>query len=102
MRHVIKKGITLRFTISLLVITAILLTMLTSITSAVQVNRTSLIDNYLSKNEAYSKKLASNTSELLNTMQENIRAIADISGRDGSITPQMFDDLFQENTQYFN
>ncbi|MDR9857970.1 sensor domain-containing diguanylate cyclase [Paenibacillus sp. VCA1] len=97
-----KKGITLRFTISLLVITAILLTMLMSITSAVQVNRTSLIDNYLNKNESYSKKMASNANELLKTMQENIRAIAVISGRESTIDRQLFDDLFQENTQYFN
>lgn len=102
MNYFTKKGFTLRFTISLLVITAILLTMLTSITSAVQVNRSSLIDNYLNKNESYAKKLASNTNELLITMQENIGAIAKISGREPEIDPQLFDDLFQENTQYFN
>ncbi|WMT41873.1 hypothetical protein RE628_05325 [Paenibacillus sp. D2_2] len=98
----IKKGITLRFTISLLVIGAILLTMLTSITSALQVNRTSLIDNYLDKNESYSKKLASNTDELLKTMQENIEAIASISARDSEVDPQMLDDLYQANSEYFN
>ncbi|WP_237392046.1 sensor domain-containing diguanylate cyclase [Paenibacillus dendrobii] len=102
MKYFIKKGFTLRFTISLLVITAILLTMLTSITSAVQVNRASLISNYLNKNESYAKKLASNTNELLITMQENIRAIAKISEREDVMDIQLFDDLFQENTQYFN
>ncbi|MGN7360211.1 sensor domain-containing diguanylate cyclase [Paenibacillus sp. SAF-054] len=102
MKYFTKKGFTLRFTISLLVITAILLTMLTSITSAVQVNRASLIDNYLNKNESYAKKLASNTNELLITMQDNIRAIAKISAREQVIDAQLFDDLFQENTQYFN
>lgn len=102
MKYLLKKGFTLRFTISLLVITAILLTMLTSITSAVQVNRTSLINNYLQNNEQYAKKLASNTNELLVTMQQNINAIAKISEREKVIDAQLFDDLFQENTQYFN
>ncbi|BFH60796.1 sensor domain-containing diguanylate cyclase [Paenibacillus azoreducens] len=102
MKHFIKKGIPLRSTISLLVITAILLTMLTSITSAVQVNRTSLTDNYLNKNESYAKKLASNTDELLITMQNNLKAIASISAREDKMDAQMLDDLFLENTQYFN
>ncbi|PQP87067.1 hypothetical protein [Paenibacillus sp. AR247] len=102
MKYLIQKGFTLRFTISLLVIIAILLTMLTSITSAVQVNRASLIGNYLQNNEQYAKKLASNTNELLVTMQQNINAIAKISGRSQEMDAQLFDDLFQENTQYFN
>jgi diguanylate cyclase (GGDEF)-like protein len=102
LKHFIKKGITLRITISLLVITAILLTMLTCITSALQVNRTSLINNYLNKNESYSKKLASNTSDLLKTMENNIKVISSISARDSMTDPQMINDLFQENTQYFN
>lgn len=102
MKPIIKKGITLRFTISLLVIAAILLTMLTSITSALQVNRTSLIDNYLNKNESYSKKLASNTDELLKTMQENIAMIASISVRESELNHQMIDDLYQANSEYFN
>lgn len=102
MKYLIQKGFTLRFTISLLVIIAILLTMLTSITSAVQVNRASLIANYLQNNEQYAKKLASNTNELLVTMQQNINAIAKISGRSQGMDAQLFDDLFQENTQYFN
>ncbi|NWL88589.1 GGDEF domain-containing protein [Paenibacillus sp. 79R4] len=102
LKSIIKRGITLRFTISLLVIAAILLTMLTSITSALQVNRTSLIDNYLNKNESYSKKLAFNTNELLTTMQENIAAIASISVRGNELNPQMIDDLYQANREYFN
>ncbi|MCJ8014046.1 sensor domain-containing diguanylate cyclase [Paenibacillus sp. KQZ6P-2] len=98
----IKKGFTLRFTISLLVITAILLTLLTSIISAVQVNRSSLISNYLNKNESYAKKLASNTNDLLMTMQGNIWAVAQILEREEATDVQLIDDLFQENTQYFN
>ncbi|GAB6991648.1 sensor domain-containing diguanylate cyclase [Paenibacillus pini] len=102
MKHFRTKGFTLRFTISVLVITAILLTMVISVFSALQVNRSTLINNYLQNNEQYAKKLALTTNELLITMQQNIGAIAKISEREQVIDVQLFDDLFQENTQYFN
>lgn len=102
MKLVNTKGITLRFSISLLVIAAVILTMLMGIVSAFQVNRASLISSYLESNDQYARKLAANTGSLLNTMRQNLMSISAILKRGSHINSVLLDDLYQENSQYFN
>ncbi|MNU73499.1 Diguanylate cyclase DosC [compost metagenome] len=102
MKFVNKKGFTLRFSISFLVIVAVLLTMLIGMISAIQVNRDSLISSYLQSNNQYAKKLASNTGSLLTTMRQNITSISAIVKRGTKMDAVLLDDLYQENRQYFN
>ncbi|USB31915.1 sensor domain-containing diguanylate cyclase [Paenibacillus sp. YPG26] len=97
-----KKGYTLRFSISFLVIVAVLLTMLIGMISAVQVSRDSLISSYLQSNSQYAKKLASNTGDLLSTMKQNITSIAAIVKSGTRMDAELLGHLYQENRQYFN
>ncbi|WP_068618932.1 sensor domain-containing diguanylate cyclase [Paenibacillus tuaregi] len=102
MKFLSKKGITLRFSISVLVISAVVLTMIIEIISAIQVNRSSLISSYLQNNDQYARKLAANTGNLLTTMRQNLIAITAILKRGSYSNSALLDDLFQENRQYFN
>lgn len=102
MKFMNKKGFTLRFSISFLVIVAVLLTMLIGMISAIQTNRDALISSYLQSNNQYAKKLASNTGDLLTTMKQNIISISAIVRRGTHMNTVLLDDLFQENRQYFN
>jgi diguanylate cyclase (GGDEF)-like protein len=96
-----KKGYSLVFIISVLVMSSVLLTVSISVYSAYQVSRSSLIASYLDNNKQYAEKLALNTNDLFTTMQASIKAIADVVGH-GSNLNQELNDLYGGNKQYFN
>lgn len=72
----LKKGITLRFIFSTLVILAVLLTILTSAFSALQVIRESVSSSYLINNYQYAKKLSLTTQSMLESMQKSMQVLA--------------------------
>ncbi|MGE5702650.1 MAG: diguanylate cyclase [Clostridia bacterium] len=71
-----KRTYTLQFILGLLVLFAVLMTGASSLYTAFQVNKASLAENYLRNNFNYAKKLASNTAEILLSMQNTMGAIA--------------------------
>lgn len=73
----LKRGVTLRFIISALVVMAVLLTILTSVLSALQVFRDSLTSSYLLNNYQYARKLSLTTHNLLESMHESMKVLAD-------------------------
>jgi diguanylate cyclase (GGDEF)-like protein len=95
------KGFKLRTILSLLVIGSVLLTAIFSAYLALQGSVRSLSSNYLENNYSYANKLAFNTNDLLNVMQNNIENIAEIAG-DDSFTQKQLDIMFKSNEQYFN
>jgi diguanylate cyclase (GGDEF)-like protein len=96
-----KKGYSLVFIISVLVMLSVLLTVFISVYSAYQVSRSTLIRSYLDSNKQYAEKLALNTDGLFSTMQANIKAIADVEGHGSNISKSL-DDLYGGTKQYFN
>jgi len=76
-----RKGMTLRLVIGLLVFCSILLTAVVIIVSAGEVSKRSLSASYLENNYQYAKKLALNTGELLNSMQTIIGSLAAHAGK---------------------
>ena len=95
------KGFKLRTILSILVIGSVLITATTGGYLALTGSMRSLSLNYLENNYCYAKKLATNTSDLLNVLQSNIKSIADIAG-DESFSQKELDMLFKVNEQYFN
>ncbi|WP_438349535.1 sensor domain-containing diguanylate cyclase [Paenibacillus sp. FA6] len=95
------KGFKLRTILSMLVIGSVLLTAIIGGYLAISGNVRSLSSNYLENNYGYAKKLASNTNDLLNVLQNNMMSIADIAG-DESFSQKELDMLFKGNEQYFN
>src|SRR4051794_30137881 len=94
------KGFTLRFTLSILVIMAVCLTAIVGVYSGIKAHTNALTSNYLVSNSDYAKKLASNTSELLDLMQQNIDAISKMR-TDHSMSQEELDVWFHAN-HYFN
>ncbi|WP_159081840.1 sensor domain-containing diguanylate cyclase [Paenibacillus sp. CAA11] len=102
LRNLKSKGLTLRSIISSLVICSVLITIILGLISAYSANKASLTETYLISNNQYAKKLSSDTSNLLVSMEEKIGYIANIIKRDGHINSVLLGDIFAENRQYFN
>jgi diguanylate cyclase (GGDEF)-like protein len=94
------KGFTLRFTLSILVIIAVCLTAVVGVYSGIKANTNSLTSSYLVSNSDYAKKLASNTSELLDLMQQNVDALSKMR-TDHPMSQKELDVWFHAN-HYFN
>jgi len=96
-----RKGIKLRNVIGLLVAGTVILTAAFSGYFSINTNRDLLTQSYLESNYQYAQKVASNTTELLQVMQDNIEMIAeqaassDFSNKDLEI-------WFSANKHYFN
>lgn len=91
---------TLRLIISSLVISSVLLAIIVSIAAARQVNKSSLIDSHLHSNLQYAKKLALNTSDLLESMKNDMALAAEMGKGDN---PQKtLDSFYETHKQYFN
>jgi diguanylate cyclase (GGDEF)-like protein len=96
-----RKGFKLRTILGLLVLGAVLVTAAAGSYSAVKANQAALTDNYLASNYQYAKKLASNTTSLLNVMQNNMDSIA-IKARRHTISQTELDIWADANELYFN
>ena len=78
-----KKGIKLRFAISLLVIlTAFSTTIVNWYSSSIALKR-NLTETYLENNNKYAHKIASSADSLFFSMQQNVNALAEMIGRKG-------------------
>ncbi|WP_426449709.1 sensor domain-containing diguanylate cyclase [Paenibacillus sp. S-38] len=95
------KGMKLRVLLGILVIGTVFLTALAGGYAAVQANMASLTDSYLENNYQYAKKLASNTTNLLEMMEDNLEMIAAKAGQ-RPVSSQELEIWFQANRQYFN
>ncbi len=95
------KKIKLRHILSLLVISAMFLAASVGVYAAVRASSASLSSSYLHNNAQYAKKLATNTEELLDLMQDNLLSIAAVSWKHG-IAQDELDIWFQANQRYFN
>ncbi|AEI45708.1 sensor domain-containing diguanylate cyclase [Paenibacillus mucilaginosus] len=95
------KGMKLRTLLGMLVIGSVLLTALVGGYAAVQANMASLTASYLENNEQYARKLASNTTNLLGIMEDNLKFMAAHAGQQ-PISPRELEIWFQANRQYFN
>jgi diguanylate cyclase (GGDEF)-like protein len=96
-----RKGLKLRFVLGLLVIGSVLLTAVIGGYFALSANKASLTAGYLESNSQYAKKLASNTSELLQIMRNNIEAVASMASKQ-MISQKELDIWYAANEQYFN
>ncbi|HZG71196.1 MAG TPA: sensor domain-containing diguanylate cyclase [Chondromyces sp.] len=97
----IKKGIKLQFSIGLLVILSVLCTTIISWYSSDQALKDELTKHHLESNYIYANKLSSNTSDLLNHMQQNIIAMGKFLGRQ-EIGQEELDELRSANDHHFN
>lgn len=96
-----RKGFKLRIILGLLVVGSVLLTAVVGGYLAITANVKSLTSNYLESNYQYAKKLATNTTDILNIMQHNINSIAGLAGKP-SFSQRDLDIWFKANEQYFN
>ncbi|MFC7677953.1 diguanylate cyclase [Paenibacillus sp. GCM10028914] len=96
-----RKGFKLRIILGLLVVGSVLLTAVVGGYLAITGNVKSLTSNYLESNYQYAKKLASNTTDLLNVMQNNMNSIARLAG-ESSFSQRDLNIWFKANEQYFN
>ncbi|MEC0089433.1 sensor domain-containing diguanylate cyclase [Paenibacillus macquariensis] len=95
------KGFKLRTILGMLVIGSVLITAVLGGYMAYISNISSLSSSYLENNHNYAQKLSSNTSDLLNVMQNNISYIAEIAGQE-SFSQKDLDIVYRGNDQYFN
>ncbi|MDF2683178.1 MAG: transrane protein [Brevibacillus sp.] len=96
-----RKTYTLRFILEMLVVFSVLITVFIGVLSSIRVNTSSLASNYLENNFYYAKKLASNTTEVLTSMQNAMDALAIRSSRQ-PITHTDLQDWFAANKQFFH
>lgn len=96
-----RKGLKLRMILGLLVVGSVVLTAVVGGYLAITANLKSLTSNYLESNYQYAKKLASNTTDLLNIMQNNMNSIAGLAG-EPSFSKRDLNIWFKANEQYFN
>lgn len=96
-----RKGFKLRIILGLLVISSIVLTAVVGGYLAVTANVKSLSYNYLESNYQYAKKLASNTTDILDIMQNNMNSVARLAG-ESTFSQRDLDIWFKANEQYFN
>ncbi|QRG66773.1 sensor domain-containing diguanylate cyclase [Brevibacillus choshinensis] len=96
-----RKTYTLRFILELLVVFSVIITFLIGVISSIRVNTSSLAANYLENNFHYAKKLSSNTTEVLSSMQNTLNALAVRSARQ-TVTHTDLQDWFAANKQFFH
>ncbi|WLR52042.1 sensor domain-containing diguanylate cyclase [Bacillus tianshenii] len=96
-----KKGIKLRFALSILVIMSVICSAIVGGIVAKSALNNSLKANYLESNYNYAKKLAASTSDLFHYMQQNINALADISSYH-SFSQRELDGWKNANEMFFN
>ncbi|WP_156337178.1 sensor domain-containing diguanylate cyclase [Paenibacillus dakarensis] len=96
-----RKGFKLRIILGLLVVGSVLITAVVGGYLAISANIRSLTSNYLDNNHQYAKKLASNTTDILNIMQDNMNGLAQLAG-ESSFSHQELGIWFKANEQYFN
>ncbi|WP_071393454.1 sensor domain-containing diguanylate cyclase [Bacillus tuaregi] len=97
----IKKGIKLKFAISLLAIFIVCSTTIVNWYLSVEALRDTLTENYLENNYRYAKKVALSTSDLFFNMQQNLETLAHILGRQ-EISQADLDSWMEANAGYFN
>ncbi|AZV42887.1 transmembrane protein [Peribacillus asahii] len=78
-----KKGLKLQVAISILVIFSLIISILVNWYSATNAMKKSLTEEYLENNYNYAKKLSLNTYNLLEIMQQNLNAAAQLVGNKG-------------------
>ncbi|MCQ6277090.1 GGDEF domain-containing protein [Bacillus sp. V3B] len=97
----IKKGIKLKFAISLLVAFTVCSTTTINWYLSVQALKNTLTENYLENNYQYAKKITLNTNELLHNMQQQLGTLANILGHQ-AFNQSDLDDWRAANSGYLN
>ena len=97
----VRKGVKLRFAISILVIMTLFCTIIVSWYTSVKAIKGTLTDNYLENNYKYAYKLSENTGDLLNHMQLTINGLATTLGHQ-EITQEHLDERRTALGDYFN
>lgn len=97
----IKKGVKLKFAISLLVVFTACSTTIIIWYLSIQALKNSLTENHLENNYQYAHKVSISTSDLLFNMQQNLSALAKIIG-DGEFNQSDLDDWRSGNIGYYN
>ncbi|WP_108672086.1 sensor domain-containing diguanylate cyclase [Peribacillus acanthi] len=96
-----KKGFTLRFIISVLVVVSVLLTALVTGYSAYNSIKQTLTINYEKNNLQYAKKLSSETNALLKSMETELASISDYA-KNHKVSQYDIDLMLKANSHYFN
>ncbi|WP_106768642.1 cache domain-containing protein [Paenibacillus faecalis] len=96
-----RKGFRLHTILGILVISSVVLTAFVGGYLAVSANIKSLTSNYLESNYQYARKLASNTTQILDLMQSNMDHVAQLAG-DPDFSQSDLDVWFEVSEQYFN
>lgn len=96
-----RKGFKLRTILGLLVVSSVMLTAVVGGYFAVTANVKSLSYSYLESNYQYAKKLASNTTSILDIMQSNMNSLAGLAG-ESTVSQRDLDVWFKANEEYFN
>lgn len=97
----VRKGIKLRFAISLLVIMTLFCTILVSWYTSAKALKDTLTDNYLENNYKYANKLSLSTGDLLTHMQLTINGMAKTLGHK-KINQELLDERREALSDYFN
>ncbi|WP_163100470.1 sensor domain-containing diguanylate cyclase [Peribacillus alkalitolerans] len=96
-----RKGFTLRFVISVLVVVSVLLTAIVIGYSAYNSIKQTLTSNYEKNNLQYAKKLSSETSALLKSMETELESISTYA-KNNKVTQYDIDLMLKANSHYFN
>lgn len=96
-----RKGIKLRFAITLLVIMTLLATIIVSWYTSTKAIKSTLTNNYLENNYKYAYKLSQSTGDLLNHMELTINGLANTLGHQ-EITQEHLDERRTALGGYFN
>ena len=97
----VRKGIKLRFAISLLVIMTLFCTIIVSWYTSEKALKGTLTENYLENNYKYAYKLSLSTGDLLNHMQLTINGLGNTLGHK-EITQEHLDERRTALGDYFN
>ncbi|WP_077210904.1 sensor domain-containing diguanylate cyclase [Bacillus dakarensis] len=97
----IKKGIKLKFAISLLVIFTVGSTTIINLYLSTHALRVNLTENHLENNFRYATKISISTNDLLNNMQQNLSTLATIIGNK-EFTQSDLDDWKSGSSGYYN
>ncbi|WP_394235049.1 diguanylate cyclase [Niallia oryzisoli] len=97
----IKKGIKLKFAISLLAVFIVCSTTIVNWYLSVQALKDTLTENYLENNYRYAKKVSLSTSDLFFNMQQNLGTLAKILGRK-EMSQEDLDSWKEASAGYFN
>ncbi|WP_338449581.1 sensor domain-containing diguanylate cyclase [Niallia oryzisoli] len=97
----IKKGIKLKFAISLLAVFIVCSTTIVNWYLSVHALKDTLTENYLKNNYRYAKKVSLSTSDLFFNMQQNLGTLAKILGSK-EFSQEDLDSWKEANAGYFN